>query len=222
MSGTTLRASIVFGAFAIALILGIPAWQNQIRERNAALSAANLRQWGIALALYMGESENCLPVPGLGDDTYQAENAWYNALPPYLGLPMLKNVPSAQRPAPGKGSIWVDPAVPAKVRVAAGQTFFSYGMNARLVPPEGNALKIYEVDPPSAVVFLTEVSGFDPTARPESVVFRHGPGAPLAPTAYAHVLFCDGHVERVSPARWVLPVSENGSIHWNYQISSNH
>jgi prepilin-type processing-associated H-X9-DG protein len=71
-------------AFLLALLLpGIGAARERARR---TFCANNLRQWGVANQFYLDEFNGYLPEEGtvnaLSKDYY-----WYNALPPYLGLP---------------------------------------------------------------------------------------------------------------------------------------
>ena len=70
---------------AALLVPGIEAARERARR---VVCKNNLRQWGVALQFYRDEHHNYLPKEG----TYLAtgilkDSAWYNALPPYLGLP---------------------------------------------------------------------------------------------------------------------------------------
>jgi prepilin-type processing-associated H-X9-DG protein len=215
------RWLFVMGSLVVTIILAVPAFQAQRRERQRTISAANLRQWGIALTLYMGESQNCLPLPGSKEALLQQDNAWFNALPPYLGVPMLKDLPPGQRPSPDQSSLWINPAARSRAKIRPDQFYFCYGMNEKLLPEEGSSLKIYNIDPPSSVVFLAEVEGFDPVSRPDTVVRRHGPNPPNSPESFAHVLFCDGHVEAVNGARFEKSGNEPGTVHWDFHPSLN-
>jgi prepilin-type processing-associated H-X9-DG protein len=188
----------------VALAIAWPFWSQQRSKHARQVSANNLRQWGIALNLYLGDSQNILPLTGSSETITTADNAWFNALPPYLSHPMLKDLPPAERPGHRNDSFWCNPA--AKLpKSGAAPFYFTYGMNAWLSVTSHGLYKIYEIENPMAVVFLAEVEGSTPVARPDSVVPRHGGKSPQDPNASAYFLFCDGHVELKTRAEFSAP-----------------
>lgn len=194
--GVTLNEWIAILLLAVvAFGVAVPYFMNASRAAARQASAGNLQQWGIALNLFLTEYDNRLPETGGADIRTEDKLAWYNSLPPYLSQTPLAELPSF--PQPGEPSLWMDPALSKKEKAGVR---FSYGMNARLQPDRGVApFKIFEIDDPTRVVFLTEVAGLSPRVQAADVRFRHGKKDP-DPGAKAHVLFCDGHVELVSRA----------------------
>lgn len=185
----------------ILLLAAVVAWLvSRGKETSGIGSARNLKQWGIALTVYLSDNNNQLPEVG-GDPIEPAQDkAWYNALPPYLGQTPLADLPPGNRPRPGVPSLWIDPQL-EPVRIWDPSVFyFNYAMNSALQPEKGvRSFKVNELNYPGNVVFLTEVDGYDPGVTPETVAFRHG-GKSSSPTATANVLFCDGHVAPVTRA----------------------
>lgn len=179
---------------ALAAIVGTILLKNQADARRVA-SSRNLQQWGIALNLYLIDNENQLPATGKDPVTEEQKTAWYNALPPYISQTPLAELPPGQRPRPGEPSLWIDPST-KPVRVWDGSVFFfNYGMNKFLQPEQDvRSFRIYELNNPANVIFLTEVEGYTPNIGPEDVVFRLGSN-PKSPKAETYVLFCDGHVQ---------------------------
>jgi len=193
----SMREIIVLTIVAVLLVaVCMPLFTKRSKQNLSMISAQNLMQWGIALNLYLIENQNTLPDvgPHLADTTL--ETAWYNALPPYLSQDPLSKL-GTMVPDPERPSLWVDPAVDPR-RVPRFENFaFTYAMNRYLQPDLAHrSYRIFDVQNPSAVVFLTEVVGVDPGALPETVDYRHGKDEPKA-----HVLFCDGHVELIAQSR---------------------
>jgi prepilin-type processing-associated H-X9-DG protein len=204
---------VVVALVIIALLVALPYFQQYRARSHAAVSQANLQQWGIALNLFLIENKSQLPVVGSGKSETDRLDAyaWYEALPPYLSQPSLSSLPPHRRPVPGDESLWIDPAAQEK-KLASGEEFhFHYGMNRFLQPDSGAlSLKIYEVENPGSVVFLTEVNGGDPGAVPSTVDSRHGGGKRMV-----HVLFCDGFVTAVPASELRLnPVDSRARIRW--------
>ncbi len=175
---------VVAGISAAAYLLG------RRGETSSVASARNLQQWGIALNLYLIDNENQLPETGATPIEPAQAKAWYNALPVYLSQTPLADLPPGSRPKPGTQSIWINPGA-KKPHVWDPEVFyFNYAMNRFLQPdPGARSFKIYEIDHPGNVVFMTEVDGYEPAVTPDAVAFLHGGRASIA-----NVLFCDGHV----------------------------
>jgi prepilin-type processing-associated H-X9-DG protein len=178
----------------IALGVAFPLYLKQQKDRNRMVSGNNLRQWGIAFNLYLADSDNALPRAGNSETVATQDNAWFNALPPYLSQPMLKDLTEKQRPRPGQPSLWINPAAKGPL-VSPPQWCFHYGMNPWLSSPNKDLYFIYEIENPMAVVFLAEIESSEPLATPESVSSRHLHAPTQSPQAATHFLFCDGHVE---------------------------
>ncbi|HEY5793168.1 MAG TPA: hypothetical protein VIS74_07705 [Chthoniobacterales bacterium] len=193
----------------MAVILGMLAvivsaiFLKQQGDARLVAGSRNLQQWGIALNLYLIDNDNQLPGVGGVPVAPEQTQAWYNSLPPYISGTPLADLPPGKRPRPGVPSPWIDPAS-RPVRVwDASQFYFEYGMNQALQPDSrARSFQIYEIDSPAHVVFMAPVSEYAPAATPGRVVFRYG-GNPGGPNASAFVLFCDGHVEKVTRARLV-------------------
>lgn len=195
------REILLLSLVAIGLIVaGIGWFMGRGSDASAAQSARNLQQWGIALNLYLIDNQNQLPGVGATPITAAQTSAWYNALPPYLGQGSLADLPPGSRPKPGVSSLWVVPGQ-REPRFWDNDVFlFNYAMNRALQPDATvRSFRIYEIEFPQHVVFMTEVNGYDPGVDPDTVDYRWGPGG-VSPRAFANVLFCDGHVEPVPRA----------------------
>ena len=181
----------------LAVVVTAILFKQQADAKRVA-SSRNLQQWGIALNLYLIDNENQLPEVGKEPVTSEQKKAWYNALPPYISQTALADLPSGERPRPGVPSLWIDPSTKPVKAWDPDVFYFNYGMNKYLQPVEGTrSFRIYEINYPANVVFMTEVAGYTPAISPEDVVFRLG-GSPNSPKAETHVLFCDGHVQLVT------------------------
>ncbi|MCK9589718.1 MAG: hypothetical protein WC076_11810 [Terrimicrobiaceae bacterium] len=188
-------------AFVLVAVLG-----RQKEDGTRVAGARNLQQWGIALNLYLIENDNQLPEVGKSPVTSGQANAWFNTLPLYLSEKPLAEIPAGERPRPGAPSLWVRPDT-KPVKIWDPEVFyFSYGMNRNLQPVAGTrSFRINEIHFPGSVIFLAPVDGYSPDAGPDDVVF------PRTGTAAAHILFCDGHVQPVSRAKLLDPVSLSAS-----------
>jgi prepilin-type N-terminal cleavage/methylation domain-containing protein len=117
-----------------------------MRARNHALESAcaqNLRQWGVAFALYAAENDGFLPHPddrrrdggATGAARYpEHDQSWVDMLPPYLGATPWRELPPNQKPVTG---FWQCPATRLLPADAYGyrpaeEGYHSYAMNSYL------------------------------------------------------------------------------------------
>lgn len=189
--GVVIALVVIVGAIGAPLLL-------KQKEGNARLTSLNnLQQWGIALNLYLIENDNRLPHVGMKMDGEPNLFAWYNAMPVYLSQRPYSEQNASDRPAPGKTSLWMDPAAKKSDFPEAGPGWFSYAMNRWLQPDEEKpSYKIYEIADPGGTVFLVETALNVPGALPRDARFRHA--HPRTGEPAAQVLFCDGHAAAVS------------------------
>ena len=205
----SLRVIRIFVSVVVLIALGLVLYAvlgGQSEESSRIASVHNLQQWGIALNLYLIENDNQLPEVGQTPVTTAQTKAWFNALPPYLSEKPLAELPPGERPRPGVPSLWIRPGT-KPVKIWDPEVFFfTYGMNRNLQPVEGTrSFRINEINFPSNVVFLAPINGYTPDAGPEDVVF------PKSKTSAAQILFCDGHVQRVPPAKLLDPAALSAS-----------
>jgi prepilin-type N-terminal cleavage/methylation domain-containing protein len=159
-------------------------------KRTACIS--NLRQWGGALQLYIGEHNGQLPRRGQGVrmvGQFNRPDDWFNALPPYMGMDSLQTLMSEGRaPKPGDKSVF---ACPAAMKGQAGAiTFLSYGMNMYLSqwnqPLPDN---INDIQSPGQLVFMADSPGGYASTIPSGAAYS----VPARHDGHACVVFCDGH-----------------------------
>jgi len=172
-------------------------FQQRKADAERVARIRNLQQWGIALNIYLIENDSQLPAVGATPVSENQTKAWYNALPPGISEEPLASLPPGKRPRPGEPSLWIRPGLRSPKVWDPEVFYFSYGMNRFLQPVEGvRSFRIYEIEYPGSVVFLAPIDDFVPVSDPENVAF---PGGRNGRTP-APVLFCDGHVEMVSPS----------------------
>lgn len=189
----------------IGVVIVVPVYISHAEKTAQQASRNNLLQWGIALNLFLIENQNELPLTGSNTPTPNEELAWYNSLPLYLSQPALTEIaftPSAIK------HLWINPAAPEQPIAQGNQFFFYYGMNHWLQPRRDSPLRIYDIEDPTATVFMTEIYSTSPHSLPDRVDYRFGKKAPSG-EAIAHVLFCDGHVEAVPKSK----LSDNPAAH---------
>ena len=133
---------LVIAMVMFMLALLIPG-VNGARERaRRVVCSNNLRQWGIALQFYRDEHNDYLPKEGTsGGPGLFNDSAWFNALPPYLGLPPYRDFDrmlvemdgdekKLMRELPGI-HVWICPSknLTGAYKSKSGMNQFHYGMN---------------------------------------------------------------------------------------------
>lgn len=184
---------------ALITILGALGYAGVMAARNKADSlhcVSNLRQWGIALNLYMTDHDGELPRRGQGVQPLvrlEREEDWFNALPPYLGLPPFSELAAQDKdPKPGDNSLYT---CPCAEHTNEHPYYLTYGMNMYLsrwdqpVPS-----RLTRLPDPKNLAFMADSPGgyasTVPSSSQYSVQARHN--------GKANVVFVDGHVESFS------------------------
>jgi prepilin-type N-terminal cleavage/methylation domain-containing protein/prepilin-type processing-associated H-X9-DG protein len=192
---TLIELLIVVAIIAVlaGLVMGVMGPVNAMRDQTR--SAANLRQWGVALAAYTGDNDGYIPRRGQGVQPVVQLNRpedWFNALPPYLGFQGYGELVAAgKRPHAGDNSLFVRPGA----KDPGGTAFLSYGMNMNLSPWNlSQATKLALVLQPSIVVFLAETPGQYASTYPSNRAYSCQ--APYRDQG--NILFLDGHVSAYS------------------------
>ncbi len=191
--GFTLVEALVAITIVAALgMIGFSIGKNTLARSNQSVSAGNLRQWGVALALHVADHNGHLPRRGQGRQKLGVINRpedWFNALPPYLGSPTYQELfEGGKLQAPGGRSIFLCPGSkpPATVKHPLG-----YGMNMNLSPWNfPNPSLLPQIRDPSGVVFMAEAPGDYSSVYPSTSAY-----SPIAPHGgMGNILYLDGHV----------------------------
>jgi prepilin-type N-terminal cleavage/methylation domain-containing protein/prepilin-type processing-associated H-X9-DG protein len=188
---TLIELLAVVAIIAILASLLLPSLASAKAKARSTQCLSNLRQWTIALALYLEENDDCIPRRGQGVQplfiTDRPED-WFNALPPLVALPAYRELIREGRiPEPDERTLFACPAA----RRTAHTNFLSYAMNIYLSPAiRPTPHRLDEISDPSTLAFLADgpcdYSSTAPSIKPYSVQARHA--------GQANVAFLDGHV----------------------------
>ena len=187
---TLIELLVVMAVMAILASLLLPVLTRAKEKAKATQCLSNLRQWNLALSLYLHDNDDAIPRRGQGvqplHDIDRPED-WFNALPPLIGLPTyLAMVTNGTIPKPGDTSVYVCPTA----RPTTNDYFLSYAMNFYLSPTlRATPHRLSEIPHPSSLSFMVDggcaYSSAVPSSKPYSVQPRH--------TQRANVTFLDGH-----------------------------
>jgi prepilin-type N-terminal cleavage/methylation domain-containing protein len=175
---TLIELLTVIALIAVVAALLLSALAGAKEKARTTHCLGNLRQWGLAYALYADDNEDFLPRRGQGvqplADIVRPDD-WFNALPVYFNLPMFEQmVSNAATPAAHTLSTFICPSA----ENPGGTYFLPYGMNMNLSPwflPL--AVKFGQVVRPNYVVAMADAPGpyssTYPSPNPYSIVARH-------------------------------------------------
>jgi prepilin-type N-terminal cleavage/methylation domain-containing protein/prepilin-type processing-associated H-X9-DG protein len=208
---TLIELLVVVAIIGILAALLFPAIGGMISRGHTAKCAANLKQISVALNQAIAEGNMQIPFSSASPaESYSGGwEFWFATLAPYLGVPT--NITegaiwNGKRP-PG---VYACPASKAKIFNAANQaTDYGYNIELHSLLADGTrrADRMSKIPEPSKILILADTQRFsDPSrvARRDLAPYvatdtsngmgtRHG--------GRANVLFLDGHVEQIQPAK---------------------
>jgi type II secretory pathway pseudopilin PulG len=138
---------IVIAILALLIGLLVPSLSAARERARRMICAGNLRQWGFALQCYRDEENDFIPTEGTYlNDGVRKRGTWFNELPPYLDLPMYREIKGAnyQIEEMPNMHVWICPSknLSKVYKSLSGKNQFHYGMNQILDgmgdPPRGS------------------------------------------------------------------------------------
>ncbi len=188
---TLIELLVVIAIIAILAALLLPSLHRAKEKAKAVYCLNNLRQWGLATQLYVGDHNDFLPPEGFGSPTTmtQLKQGWYFHLPTELGIPPYHEMPWRTNAGiePGR-SLWICPSNP---RRSSGFNLFHYCLNEDYddTGESDHPVKLTSFSRPSALVWLFDSKNI-PAVGPANFVHTnlHAGGAQFT--------FLDGHARR--------------------------
>ena len=187
---TLLELLVAIAIITLLAGLFLPTLRTAKTKVRSLACLNNLKQWGLATALYAGENNDWLPPDGVPNPTARSTNTgWFIQLPRQLNLPAYHDMPWRTNPAADPGrSVWI---CPANTRRSNGKNLFHYCLNEHVngTGRANRSVKLSAIKNPSTAPWLFDSKNL-PAVGYWSYVHTnlHSQGAQF--------LFLDGH------ARW--------------------
>jgi prepilin-type N-terminal cleavage/methylation domain-containing protein/prepilin-type processing-associated H-X9-DG protein len=173
---TLIELLVVIAIIAILAAMLLPALSKAKEKARTVSCISNLKQWGLAFRMYADDHQDRVPeegntTQGIADQTVSKNRttAWYNSVPPFLGLASLFSLyQQLNPPLPASRTIFSCPSSPNPLVPPYAnppdftKAFFMYGENGRLCVNAGTAAtlgqtKISAIPKPSDTIFMAEV-----------------------------------------------------------------
>jgi prepilin-type N-terminal cleavage/methylation domain-containing protein/prepilin-type processing-associated H-X9-DG protein len=193
---TLIELLVVVAIIAVLAGLLLPTLAGAKNKGRAAACLNNVKQWGLAMHMYLEDNHEIFPYEGNASDPINASfnvDAWYNVVPPLVKLQPLKDMYAANNPPlPFSRTIFTCPSVrepPAK-SPTMDEPFFMYGFNNRMDPNGDERFRLSQVTRPVDTVLFTENSQNEfPSTSGRFTPARHN--------FHANLAFVDGHASPV-------------------------
>ena len=241
---TLIEMLIVITVISVSCMILVPAVAKVRDTGQQTHCLSNLRQWGIALSLYLSITPSQeFPTEGFGSSgqvDIQESSAWFNVLPPLVGqVSLLERDNLGERmPRPRDRSLWTCNEIPSSTaqHYQTRTPFFSYAYNlwidhasreaehsrAGLESRLPELLRFSNISNPSAFVLLGEHRsdsgrGRFPNCHAYHLAYRHN-----GEKQVSNLVFADGHAQGFEKSAIYVDHSEpnwklvnRGNIVWD-------
>ncbi|HZL12601.1 MAG TPA: DUF1559 domain-containing protein [Verrucomicrobiae bacterium] len=219
---TLIELIVVIAIIAILAAMLLPALAKAKQKAYRAVCTGNLRQWGLALTMYLGDNNNIFPLAKIANGTPGAPGGYDEDSPSWSALPIFHSA--------GQGdSVWYN-VLPSyvggqalwQISAAGGSTNFT-SSKKKFDCPTAAAQPSDFASNPDRLVFNYGMNYKGNTGLPANVAYgtNFSASAILHPSAF--VFLSDAHAHQSEQPFFGNPAKELGTSHcWVAQLSSRH
>jgi prepilin-type processing-associated H-X9-DG protein len=229
---TLMELLVIMAIIAILMGLLVPGVHVLRENGRAADCSNNLRQWGLAMSTYLDDKRGIFPSDGTdgggGPPSAAKPDAWYNVLPPYLGVKTMKELAqSGDVVTPGYGkSPFICPNSRSASSDSSRSFYSSYAMNYWINAEKddksfSSPLRLTQIKNPGVFVIISESPDGKMASVHPSVMMSDDGLTGFRHRGSANALFADGRVAKIpykTGWRSGMGLSDNaGHFQWNPQ-----
>jgi prepilin-type N-terminal cleavage/methylation domain-containing protein/prepilin-type processing-associated H-X9-DG protein len=176
---TLIELLVVIAIIGILAALLLPALSSAREKARSTLCLNNCKQWGLAVNMYADDWQDYLPAEGSGGAASASPYAWYNVLPPYVGVPSLVTLyTQGKGPTARSKSMYTCPSTRNCPDITTDATpFYMYGMNGAMDPNGPASTKRSQVDKPSDTFMFCDNEGTFSSSNGKYAPSRHSGGS---------------------------------------------
>jgi prepilin-type N-terminal cleavage/methylation domain-containing protein/prepilin-type processing-associated H-X9-DG protein len=157
---TLIELLVVIAIIAILAALAVPAVGGAMNSSQKASTLNSIKQISTLAVTYAADHNGMLPDEGgEGVQSFNkiktATNAWYNVLPPMVGLKAARDLDRASFHDSGSAFFVKAAKYPARMGSSA---YFAYGINSQLMDKSRTLIRLHQIARPSRTALFAEAA----------------------------------------------------------------